>query len=137
MTDARPGDALGERSVEPQDAFTALVDELDDFRRGVSRPGRLSLVGTMLQAATDPAAQRRYRHRVVAPRRKRLHAILGRAATDGSIDADADIDVAVTMLTGSWYATALAGNRPPPDWPLRTATLVWRSLGGDSDHRPW
>jgi len=46
------------------------------------------------------------------------------------IDADADLDVAVTMCTGSWYARALAGSRPLRNWPLRTAVLVWRAVGG-------
>ena len=65
------------------DPFADLVAELEDFRRGVSLPGRLSLVGTMLQATTAPAAAARYRARVIAPRRARLRAILERAAARG------------------------------------------------------
>ncbi len=34
------------------------------------------------------------------------------------------------MGTGSWYARALAGDSPPPDWPARTAALIWRAVGG-------
>ncbi len=68
------------------DPFADLVAELSDFRRGVSLPGRLSLVGTMLQSTTDPEAAARYRARVIAPRRARLRAILERAAADGLID---------------------------------------------------
>ena len=112
------------------DPFADLVAELADFRRGVSRPGRISLAGTMLQATTAPDAAERYRARVVAPRRARLRAILERAAAAGSIDEDADLDVAVTMLTGSWYARCLAGDPEPRDWPRRVAALAWRALGG-------
>lgn len=115
------------RSVNPLDD---LIAELADFQRGVSLPGRLSLVGTMLQDATAPEARARYQARVVAPRRGRILAILQRAKGLGLIDPDADLEVAVTLCTGSWYARALTGAEPPPNWPTRTATLVWRAVGG-------
>jgi hypothetical protein len=46
------------------------------------------------------------------------------------IDADADLEVAVSLCTGSWYALALAGQSPPGNWPARAAALVWRAVGG-------
>lgn len=113
------------------DPYADLVAELTAFRRGVSRPDGLSMVGTMLMDATDPELVAHYRDRVVAPRRARLRSILQRGVDLGQLDADADLEVAVTMLTGSWYAGALAGRTPPPRWPERVARLAWRSLGGD------
>ncbi len=113
------------------DPYADLVAELASFRRGVSRPDGLSMVGTMLLASTDPDLVDLYRERIVAPRRARLRATLERGRDSGLLDADADIDVALGMLTGNWYARALAGDRPPPRWPERTAALVWRALGGD------
>ena len=107
-----------------------LGAELTDFQRGVSLPGRLSLVGTMLQDATAPEARARYQARVIAPRRARIRAILEHASQLGLIDADADLEVAVSLCTGSWYARALAGQPPPENWAARTAALVWRSVGG-------
>ena len=59
-----------------EDPFADLVAELSNFERGVSRPGRLSLVGTMLQDSTAPEALTRYRAQVIAPRRARIRAIL-------------------------------------------------------------
>ena len=115
---------------ETADPFADLVAELADFQRGVSRPGRLSLVGTMLQDSVEADVRARYRAQIVAPRRRRLRLILKRAQRLGMIEADADLDVAVTMCTGSWYARALAGSRPPRNWPRRTAALVWRAVGG-------
>jgi AcrR family transcriptional regulator len=112
------------------DPLADLAAELADFQRGVSGAGRLSLVGTMLQDSTAPAARERYQAQVIAPRRRRLRAILERAQQLGLIEADADLEVAVTMCTGSWYARALAGDDPPGDWPARTAALVWRAVGG-------
>jgi len=112
------------------DPFEALVTELADFARGITRPDGLPLVGTMLLSGADPELVRLYRQRVVAPRRNRIRAILTEARDAGLLDAAADIDSAVPMLTGAWYATALGGRTPPPDWPRRTATLAWRALGG-------
>ncbi|MEU7745541.1 TetR/AcrR family transcriptional regulator [Nonomuraea sp. NPDC049158] len=114
----------------PLDPYAALVAELADFQRGVSLPGRLSLVGTMLQDTTEPEVLARYRARVVAPRRRRILAILQSAQRSGLIDADADLEIAVTMCTGSWYGRALADPTPPPRWPERTAALIWHALGG-------
>lgn len=113
-----------------RDPFDGLVAELTDFARGVARPDGLPMVGTMLLGSVDPELLRLYRQRVVAPRRSRLRAILTAARDAGLLDADADIDTAVPMLTGSFYATALAGGPPGPDWPRRTAAVVWRALGG-------
>jgi AcrR family transcriptional regulator len=114
-------------SAEP---LSDLAAELADFQRGVSRPGRLSLVGTMLQESTDPSLRARYQARVIAPRRQRIRTILERAQQLGLVDADADLDIAVTLPTGSWYARALAGQRWPDNWAERTAQLVWRAVGG-------
>jgi AcrR family transcriptional regulator len=112
------------------DPFADLVAELTDFQRGVSRPGRLSLVGTMLQDSVEADVRARYQAQVVAPRRCRLRLILERAQQLNLIDGEADIAIAVTMATGSWYARALAGERPPRSWPTRTAILLWKAVGG-------
>lgn len=113
------------------DPFAALVAELTDFQRKVSRPGRLSLVGTMLQENTELQVREGYRATVIHPRRRRIAAILQAAQGLGLIDQDADLTVAVTMCTGAWYGRELAGEPVPAHWPTRTATLVWRALGGD------
>jgi AcrR family transcriptional regulator len=113
------------------DPFADLVRELDYFRRSLCRPDGLSMVGTMLQDTTDPELRRRYREQLVVPRRKRLRTILQEAIEQGLLDADADLDAAIPLLTGAWYARSLADDRPVPCWAERTAALVWRALGGD------
>lgn len=118
------------------DPLEDLVIELDAFRRGVSRPNGVSLVGAMLQSSADPDMLALFRRRIVDPRRRRLTGILERARRAGLIDDDADIEVAVTTLTGSWYAMALAGTEPPVDWPARLAGLTWRGLGGRQASHP-
>jgi AcrR family transcriptional regulator len=124
--------AYADHGVETSTAhpFADLVAELTDFQRGVSRPGRLSLVGTMLQDSVATDVRARYQAEVIAPRRRRLRLILERAQRLDMIDSDADLDIAVTMCTGSWYARALAGSAQPRNWPVRTAALIWRAVGG-------
>ena len=112
------------------DPFADLVAELAAFRRGVTRPDGLSLVGTMLQRNTDPELLRLYRERLVLPRRTRLRAILERAVAAGLLPGG-DLDIAVASLTGSFYALALAG-AVPAQWPVRAAAHAWRALGGDA-----
>lgn len=118
--------------TETADPYGDLLAELADFQQGVSRPGRMSLVGAMLQDGVENSVRARYQAKVVAPRRRRLRLIFERAERLGMIDADADLEVAVTLCTGSWYARALSGTAPPPNWPQRTAALVWRAVGGAS-----
>jgi Tetracyclin repressor-like, C-terminal domain len=84
----------------------------------------------MLQDGVEDSVRTRYQAQIVAPRRRRLRLIFERAQRLGMIDADADLEVALTLCTGSWYARALAGAAPPPNWPPRTAALVWRAVGG-------
>ncbi len=119
-----------DRRTPGDDSYEDLVEELRAFQRGVSRPDGISMVGTMLSGGTDPDLVDLYRSRVVAPRRRALLEVLRRAVADGRIDGDADLGVAVTMLTGSWYARALSGDAVPRGWAERTAAIVWRGLGG-------
>ncbi len=107
-----------------------LERELADFARNMALPDQRSLAGTMLQDGTDAASRSEYGRRVIAPRLERIRVILEHARSLGQIDEDADIEVAVALPTGAWYERQLAGLSAPPDWPARTAKLIWRALGG-------
>jgi len=115
---------------DTDDPHADLVAELSSFYAGVTRPNGLSMVGSMLQAATDDQLRSLYRERIVAPRRARLRHILQRAVDLGLARADADIDYAVAACTGTLYALHLGGQPAAKTWPKRTAALVWRSIGG-------
>lgn len=118
-----------EERTPADDPEADLVRELEAFRAGISRPDGLSMVGTMLQSSTDPELVRYFRERIISPRRTRLRAILERAVVDRPTDP-VDLDVAVSTLTGSWYAHALAGDPPPPDWATRLARHTLTALAG-------
>jgi AcrR family transcriptional regulator len=110
--------------------FDDLVAEVEDFRHCITAAGALPLVGLMLTDGVDPGVRQVYLEQVVVPRRTRIRACLVAAVDAGLLDRDADLELAGSFLTGSWYALSLAGRRPAKDWARRTVTLVWRSCGG-------
>jgi AcrR family transcriptional regulator len=114
------------------DAFEDLVAELEHFRHCITEAAALPLAGLMLGDGVEPPLRAKYHDLVVVPRRARIGACLQRAVDDGTLDADADLFIAGTFLTGSWYALAVAGSTPPDDWARRTAALVWRACGGSA-----
>jgi AcrR family transcriptional regulator len=116
--------------VAGEDCFSALVTELEHFRHCITMAGSLPVAGLMLTDGVDDAIRQRYQEEIVAPRRSRIRACLQRAVSEGRLDADADLAIASTFLTGSWYSFALTGAQPPDDWAPRTAALVWRACGG-------
>lgn len=101
-----------------------LRAELEAFRRGVLRPGGVSMVGTMLQDTVDPELLDAYRSHLVAPRRRRLAAIVEAAVADGTLPGDTDVELVVAGCTGTLYALALAGRPVGPDWPDRMVAAV-------------
>lgn len=111
------------------DPFTDLVAELEHFRHCISEAAALPLAGLMLGDSFDATSRERYQELVVAPRRARFRQILAEAADQGTFADDADLALAGSFLTGSWYSLALAEIEPPADWAVRIARLVWRSCG--------
>ncbi|HEV3344455.1 MAG TPA: TetR-like C-terminal domain-containing protein [Pirellulales bacterium] len=65
---------------------------------------------------------------MVTPRREGLLAILKSAKASGELAEDADLEAAVNMLIGSFYARYLTGQGVPQDWPSRIVKLVLRAL---------
>lgn len=110
--------------------FEDLVTELEHFRHCITEAAALPLAGLMLGDDVSEALRAKYHDLIVVPRRSRIRSCLQRAIDCGSLDADADVVIAGTFLTGSWYSLVLAGTNPPEDWARRTATLVWRACGG-------
>jgi AcrR family transcriptional regulator len=117
------------------DPFDDLVSELEHFRHCITEAAALPLAGLMLGDGVNETLRDRYHDLVVVPRRTRIRSCLQRAIDDGTLNRDADLAIAGTFLTGSWYALALARVPPPDDWALRTATLVWRACGGEPERR--
>ena len=89
----------------------------------------VAMAGTMLTRETPEDARDCFREHVLAPRRQRMTDILTHAQALAKIDAAADISGAVGIAIGAAYVAHLSG-AIGPDWPARTAALVWRAVGG-------
>lgn len=114
----------------PGRPFDDLVAELEHFRHCISDACALPLAAAMLSGTVDPALFEQYQQQLVVPRRTRLRAILQSAVERGELDPAADLAMAGTFFTGSWYSLAITGTPPPADWAHRIASLVWTACGG-------
>ena len=113
------------------DTRADLVALLRHFRAGVERPFGMALVGTVLaEEHHTPELFAQFRARLVEPRRRMLRGVLERACACGELAAEADLESAVNMLVGSYYASYLTG-RVPRDWAERTVAAVMLSISTD------
>jgi len=109
-----------------EDDLSAL---LRDFRKKLLRPNGMAMIGTLLvEERHTPGLLEMFRERIVAPRRQGLLAILRRAREHDELRKDADLDVAVNLLVGSFYACYLTGDGIPNDWPERVVRTVLQGL---------
>ena len=98
-----------------------LVEELRRFRSGIERPHGMAMLGTVLAEESHvPELLEHFRRDVVLPRRARLRAVLERATLRQGIDVEA----AINLVVGSYYASYLAGGKPRRGWERRAAEAV-------------
>jgi len=89
----------------------------------------LEVVGTLIGAREDPDALALHRQRVVEPRMDYLRSLLVTAVERGELRADADLDLALQMVTGSVFARRVAGRASEPGWAERAVDMVWTAMG--------
>lgn len=98
-----------------------LVEELTRFRRGVERPHGMAMLGTVLAEGEHlPELLEAFRRDVVVPRRERLRTIFRRVRLRPGLD----VEMAVNMAIGSYYAEYIAHGRPKRDWAARIADAL-------------
>lgn len=106
-----------------------LIALLRDFRKKLLRPNGMSMIGTLLaEEQHTPQLLALFREKIVTPRRKGLMSILLAAKARREIAADADVDAAVNMLVGSFYARYLTGEAIARDWPERVVSILVAGL---------
>jgi AcrR family transcriptional regulator len=109
-----------------------LVAELRHFRTAVTRPNGMSFVGTVLaEEHHTPSLIRRFRERLVQPRRRRVVGALRRGIDAGTLRPGLDVDVVTTMLIGAVYARYLAAGDVPADWPERVVASMWPGISAE------
>ena len=112
-------------SADPRGDLVFYLAEFDDrFAESC-----LEVVGTLIGAREDPAALALHRQRVVTPRMAYLRSLLVTAVERGQLRTDADLDLALQMLTGSVFARRVAGQPSVPGWAERAVDTVWTGMG--------
>src|SRR4051812_46255460 len=97
----------------PDGTRAALVEHLLRFEDGLATVG-VGPLGSMLDER-DPEVLELHRERTVRPGVELARSVLQRAQERGEIHADADLDIAIEMLFGSFFARRLRG-RDAPGW---------------------
>ena len=106
-----------------------LTGILQNFRRSLLRPNGLSLIGTVLaEEHQTPELLDLFRERIVAPRRRMLRAVFDRAVKRRELRANANVDAAINMLIGAFYARYLATSKVPADYPAQLVSIVWEGV---------
>lgn len=120
---AREPSPRGETAQERVRAILAA------FREGLLRPNGMAMIGTLLvEERRHPELLALFRERIVTPRRRLLCEALARGVETGELRADVDLDAAVNLLVGSFYARYLTGDPIPASWPSRVVSTLWPGL---------
>ena len=109
---------------------------LSSLQRTLFRPDGLAIIGAvMVEERHTPELITLFRTRVVHPRRAMLRTVLAEAEAQGELRPGADIDAAVTMLIGSFYAHCLTGDKLPRTWARRIVETVWKGIAKAAPRR--
>jgi AcrR family transcriptional regulator len=111
------------------DTRADLIAELEHFRRAISRPYGMSLLGTVLAEEHEtPELLAAFREYLVAPRRGALRAILEAACARGEFRPDADLAIAANLLVGAYYAQYVGGAPFDDKWAEHVVEMVLDGL---------
>jgi AcrR family transcriptional regulator len=106
-----------------------LVALLTAMRRQYADAGGMSILGTCL---TSEAQTSEFldivRTRTLRPRRATFARVLRRAVESGELTDDADIERAISMIIGSFYADYMAGRDMDAGWDVSVIRAVLRSF---------
>lgn len=99
---------------------------LENFRRNLALVDSMPLLGTLLaEEGRHPELIRRFRARLVKPRRAMLADAIEEGVREGELPRDTEVDCMVNMLIGSFYACYIARGAIPEDWAARVLGQVW------------
>jgi len=108
------------------DSRADALSVLENFRANLLRPSGMATLGIILaEERRNPSLLEHFRHRLVKPRRDSLRHALTAGIEQGSLSADLDLDAAVSLLVGSFYARYLSTGSIPRDWAERILHIIW------------
>jgi AcrR family transcriptional regulator len=104
-----------------------LVTLLDEFEHAVEEVG-VDVFGSLLGDRGDSEFLELHRQRIIRPGQQRSRQLLRRAQELGIIRSDADLDMVMEMLIGSFIARHLSGRPRPARWAETAVATLWRGL---------
>ena len=116
------------------DTYTELVKQMRHFRRSVEELGGMPILGTVLvEQRRTPRLFELWAERISRPYRHILREILEHARSRGEIEEQVDLEIALDMLLGGYYAHYFSKEAFPDSWPKPLVEAVLRSLkkGGE------
>ena len=118
-----------EAPPRPHPAPSALRSILGTLQKTLFRPDGMPIIGAvMVEQRHTRDLINHFRERVVKPRRMMLQEVLKHAEKRGDLRPKADIDAAVNMLIGSFYAHYLTDEKIPVTWARRIVDTVWKGI---------
>lgn len=124
---------LSEPAVDTGSTKGDLAGVLRNFSKSLSRPNGMALIGTVLaEESHTPELLRLFRERIVVPRRAMLRQILQRARERGELREGVDIEAALNMLVGAFYARYLYHSKIPGSLAEELADLIWNGIRNPS-----
>ncbi len=121
------------RQEPPPDTGTTLgdlVNYLNMLRARTEENYGMGIFGALLaEESHTPELIRLFRERILQPRRLVMRRVLERAAAQGELKENIDLDDAVGMLFGTYYGDCIAGLELPEDWAERTVRILWSGIG--------
>jgi AcrR family transcriptional regulator len=102
-----------------------LIAQMRQFRRAMSRPHGMSMLGTVLSEESEtPELLERFREYLVAPRRQAVQAILEAAQANGELRSKTDLELTTNLLIGCYYAHYLSGKPFAKRWEEQVVDAV-------------
>ena len=93
----------------------------------------MGVLGSLMTNRDDPGALDLHRQRVIAPRVAYGRRLLEQAQANGDLSADADLDLAFQMLSGSVFHRRVAGSASTPGWATRAVEAIWKGMGPEPE----
>jgi AcrR family transcriptional regulator len=107
-----------------------LVAQLRDLRKHFDQSHGMPLVESLLaDELQTPRLLGLFRARVVTPYSEAILARLAEAQDRGEVRADADLDAAVNMLVGAYYAQYASGQPFRDDWAQTVVASLLEGVG--------
>jgi AcrR family transcriptional regulator len=119
-----PLEELPQPSDDPRGDLVAFLKE---FETTLGEVG-VDVIGSLLGEPGDSEFLELHRARIICPRQHRSRQLLLRAQELGMIRPDADLDLVMEMLIGSFFARCLAGRKIPPRWAETAVATLWKGL---------